>query len=58
MGQRAIGIGMMRRRQLNPRWENDLVWLHDVSRQESGQKLVRAPPQTEIRQRADNAEAG
>ena len=43
MGKGATGIGMLGRRQVKPRWENDPVWLHDRSRQESGQGQVRSP---------------
>ena len=39
-----MGLGMLGRRQVIPRWLNDPVWLHDGSRWESGQGLVRAPP--------------
>ena len=29
MVQRAMGIGMLGRRQVTPRWVNDPVWRHD-----------------------------
>ena len=44
MGQGAMGLGMMGRRQVTPRWENDPVWLHKGRIQESGQGQVQAPP--------------
>ena len=31
MGQGAMGLEMLGRRQVTPRWENDPVWLHDGS---------------------------
>ena len=36
MGKAAMGLGMMRRRQVTPRWPNDPVCLHNGSRRESG----------------------
>ena len=42
-GQGEMGIGMLGQRQVTPRWENDPVWLHNRSRQESGQGRMRAP---------------
>ena len=57
MGQGGMGLGMLGRRQATTRWENDPVWMHDRSRQESGQGQVQAPPQTEIRRRADKGGA-
>ena len=44
MVQGAMGIGMLVRRQVMPRWENYPVRLYDGSRQESGQERLRAPP--------------
>ena len=44
MRQGAIGLGMLVRRQVTPRWANDPMWLHNGSRRESGQGRVRAPP--------------
>ena len=44
MGQGDMGIGILGRIQLTPRWENDPVWLHGGSRRDSGQGQVRAPP--------------
>ena len=44
MGKGVMGLGMLGRRYVTPRWVNDPVWLHDRSRQESGQGRVRAPP--------------
>ena len=44
MGQGEMGIRMMGRRQVTPRWANDPVWLHRRSRRESGQGRVREPP--------------
>ena len=31
MGHGAMGLGILVRRQVTPRWENDPVWLHDGS---------------------------
>ena len=56
MGQGAMVLGMLGRRQVTTMWANDTVWLHDGSIQESGQGWVRAPPpppQKEIRQRTE-----
>ena len=58
MGQEVMGHGMLGRRQVTSRWANDPVWLNDRSRQESGQGRVQAPPQTEIRRRAEKGGAG
>ena len=44
MGQGDMGIGILGRIQLTPRWENDPVWLHGGSIQDSFQGQVRAPP--------------
>ena len=44
MGQGAMGLGMLGRRQVTPRWVNDPVWLHNGSRRDSGQGRMRAPP--------------
>ena len=44
MGQGAMGLGMMRRRQVTTRWANDPVWLNNGSRRQIGQGRVRAPP--------------
>ena len=44
MGKREMGIGVLFRRQVKPRWENDPVWLYSGGRQESGQGQVWAPP--------------
>ena len=38
-----MGIGILGRRQVTPRWANDTVWLHVRSRRESDQGRVRAP---------------
>ena len=32
MGQGAMGIGILGRRQVTPRWANDPVWMHDGSK--------------------------
>ena len=60
MGQGAMGIGMLGRMQVTPRWANDTVWLHNRSRQESDQGRVWAPPppQTEIRRREEKGGDG
>ena len=39
-----MGIGMLGRRQVTPRWADDPVWMQDGSRQEIGQGRVRVPP--------------
>ena len=44
IGQGAISIGMLGRRQVTTRWANCPVWLHTVSRQEIGQGRMRANP--------------
>ena len=44
VGQVEMGLGMLGRRQVTPRWMNDPVWLHDQSRKESGQGWFRHPP--------------
>ena len=44
MGQVEMGLGLLGWIQVTPMWENDLVWLHNGSRRESGQGRVRAPP--------------
>ena len=54
MGQGAMGLGMLGRRQMMPRCDNDTVWLHAGSRRESGQGRVRAPPPPE----GNQAESG
>ena len=43
-GQGDMGLGILGRRQVKPRWENFLLWLHDGRRQESDVGWVRAPP--------------
>ena len=43
MGQGEMGLGMLVRRQVNPRWENDPMWLKDGIIQESCQGRVQAP---------------
>ena len=43
MGQGDMGLGMLGRRQVTPRWANNPVWLNNGRRQESGQGRVRAP---------------
>ena len=58
MGKGARGLGVLGQRQVTPRWPNDPMWLHNGSRWESGQGRVRAPPQTEIRRRADKGGEG
>ena len=59
MGQGEMGLGIMGWRQLTHGWANDPVWLHDGSRQESGQGRVQAPPPPrEIRWRAEKGGAG
>ena len=59
MGQGAIGLGMLGRRQVTPRWANDPVWKNSGSRQESGQgRLQEPPPQKEIRRRSEKGGAG
>ena len=58
MGQVVMGLGIMGRIQVTPRWANGPVWLHDGSRRESGQGRVRAPPQMEIRRREEKGRAG
>ena len=50
MGQGEMGLGMLGRRQVNPRWENDPVWLHGGSIRESGQGRVRATPPPGVNQ--------
>ena len=57
-GEGARGLGVLGQRQVTPRWANDTVWLHNGSRRESVQGRVRAPPQTEIRRRADKCGEG
>ena len=37
MGQVEMGLGMLVRIQVTPRWTNDPVWLNNGSRQDSGQ---------------------
>ena len=44
MGQVAMGLGMLGRRQVTPRWKNDPVCLHGGSIRESGQERVWSPP--------------
>ena len=44
MGKEEMGIGILGGRQGTPRWANDPVWLHNGSRQNSGQVQVQAPP--------------
>ena len=44
MGQGDMGLEMLGRRQVTPRWEKYPVWLHNKSRKDSGQGRVRAPP--------------
>ena len=44
MGQGAMGIEILGRRQVTPRWENDPVWLHGGIRWESGQGRLWHPP--------------
>ena len=58
MGQGAMGLGMMRRGKVTPRWENDTVWLHGGSRRESGQGRVRAPPPPQGGYQAEGGEGG
>ena len=58
IGQGAMVIGVLGRRQVMTRWENDPVWLHGGSRREIGQGQVQAPPQTEIMWREENGRAG
>ena len=53
MGKGARGLRVLGQRQVTPRWANDTVWMHNGSRQESGQGQVREPPQPEIRRRAE-----
>ena len=43
-GAGSDGSGILRQREVTPRWENDPVWLHGGSRQDSGQGRVREPP--------------
>ena len=58
MGQGEMGLGMLGRIQVIPKWENDPVCIHNGSIQESGQWQVRAPPQYRIRRRAEKCGAG
>ena len=58
MDQGAMGLGMLGRRQVTPRSANNLVWLHDGFRKESGQGRVWADPQTEIRRRTEKGGSG
>ena len=58
MEQRAMVPGMLGWRQVKPRWANNPLWLHDGSRQESGQGRMQADPQMEIRQRSEKGGAG
>ena len=58
MGHGAMGLGILRRIQVMPRWENDPVWMLGKSGRESGQGRVRAYPQIEIRRRAEKGGAG
>ena len=44
MKQVAMSIGIMGQRQVTPRWENDPVWMHNGSIQESGQGRGQATP--------------
>ena len=44
MGQGAMGLGILGRIQVKPRWENDSLWLHDGRIRESGQGRVWVPP--------------
>ena len=53
-----MGLGILGQRQVMPRWANDPMWLNDGSRKDSGQGQMRAPPQTEIRRRAEKGGAG
>ena len=48
MGQRAMGIRILGRIQVTPTWDNYPVCLHDLSRQDSGQGRVRAPPPPDV----------
>ena len=47
MGQGVIGIGMLGRRQMTPRWVNDPVWMHTESTRESGYGRAQATPPPE-----------
>ena len=44
MGQGEMGLSMLGRKQVTPRWANDPMLLQDGSRWESDQGRVRAPP--------------
>ena len=36
MGEGAMGLGILGQIQVTARWENDLVWLYNGSREEIG----------------------
>ena len=58
MGKGAMGIGMMGRRQVTPKWENDTVWLHGGVDGRVARGGYRHLPQTENRRRVEKGGAG
>ena len=44
MGQGEMGLRMLGRRQVTPRWANDSVWLNDGRGKENGQGRIQALP--------------
>ena len=58
MGQGAMGLGMLGRRQVMLRWAKDPVWMHNGSKWDIGQRWMQALPHTEIRRRPEKGGAG
>ena len=42
--QVEMGLGMLGRRHVTPRWVNDPVWIHDVRKGREGWGMIRYPP--------------
>ena len=58
MGLGTMGLGMLGRRQVTPRWENDPMWVHDGGIRDIGQGRVRAPSQEENRAEGREGRSG